>query len=139
MSDISLADVQATKCTYFFYICRQFVFCDHCFSLICKIIKNWCVNIYSVPIPIFIIAQFQTHQIPKSHNQKHHKCHLQTQLFQPLLYMHHLRKYQSMQKQSSNTYIILLILLAHTYTILWKVFNEFLMAGNWKKRKICQF
>ena len=50
-----------------------------------------------------------------------------------LLYMHHLlRKYQSMQKQSSSTYIILL---AHTHTILRKVFNGFLMAGNGKKRK----
>ena len=47
--------------------------------------------------------------------------------------MHHLlRKYQSMQRQSSNTYITLL---ADTHTILRKVFNGFLMAGNWKKKK----
>ena len=101
-------------------------------SLICKVIRNWCVIIYSVSI--FIIAQFQTHQIPKLHNQGHHKHHLLTKLFQPLLYIHHLLKtYQSKQKQSSNTYIILLV---HTYAILLcKVFNGFLIARNWKKNQ----
>ena len=56
ISESSLADVKATKCIYFFYICRWFVVL--LLSLICKVIKNWCVNIYSVSI--FIIARFQT-------------------------------------------------------------------------------
>ena len=50
------------------------------------------------------------------------------------LYMYNpLKKYQVMQKQSSNTKKILLV---HIHIILlWKVFNGFLMAGNWKKKK----
>ena len=62
MSEAWLGDIKATKCIYFFYICGWFVVCDRCFSLICKIIKNWCVNIYSVSI--FIIAQSETPQRP---------------------------------------------------------------------------
>ena len=85
----------------------------------------FCTNFHYSSIPDTSNAQIAQSETPQTPSP--------ILIFQPLLHMHHLlRKYQPIQKQSSYTYIILL---THNHTILRKVFNGFLMAGNWKKQE----
>ena len=106
MSEASLTDVKATHFVDFFFICVRYAVCDRCFSVTGRIIKYWCINIYSVlaflqldcshtkfPNQTITISKPHKHHLHKqalSPNpiSRNHKHHLQTKLFQSLLHIH---------------------------------------------------
>ena len=93
-------------------------------KLVCKYV--FCINFHYSSIPDTSNSQITQSETPQTPSPN-------PTVSIPLYMYNPLKKYQVMQKQSSNTKKILLV---HIHIILlWKVFNGFLMAGNWKKKK----
>lgn len=153
MSEASLTDVKATHFTDFFFICVRYAVCDRCFSVTDRIIKYWCVNIYSVlafwqldcshtKFPNQTITISKPH---KHHLHKHCKRYLQTPspgtrntISKPNCFNPCCTFISSQEKIiDAETISMYITLLVHIHKIsLWKGFNGFLMAGSWKKLKI---